>query len=68
MVGKNADFLIVVTIDRSFKCSGMWLVPMKNLINPKSANLKVVNTTIGVKNLIPSQIDWLKTGEKFNSF
>ena len=68
LVGKSADFLIVVTLDRSFKCSGMWLCPMRNLINPKSANLKVVNTTIGVKNLIPSQIEWLKTGDKFICF
>lgn len=40
----------------------------ENIINPKSANLKIVNTTIGVKNLVPSQISWLNTGEKFVSF
>lgn len=50
------------------ECSGMWIMPMKNIINPKSANLKIVNTTIGVKNLVPSQISWLNTGEKFVSF
>lgn len=67
LVGKSADYLIVVALDRKFKCAGMWLLPMKNLTNPKSANLKVVNTTVGSKNLIPSQIAWLKTGDKFTS-
>ena len=68
LVGKSADYLIVVTLDKSFKCSGMWLIPMRNIINPKSAHLKIVNTTIGTKNLIPSQISWLSTGEKFIAF
>jgi len=67
LVGKSARYLIVVTLDRSFKCSGMWLIPMQNLTNPKSANLKVVNTTSGVTNLIPSKISWLKTGVAFTS-
>jgi len=68
LVGKTADFLIVVTLNHSFICSGMWIVPMKNLTNPKSANLKVVNTTPGTKNLIASKISWLNTGEIFNQF
>lgn len=68
LVGKSADYLIVVTIDRTFKCSGMWLIPMRNLVNPKSANLKIVNTTIGVQNLIPSKINWLSSGSSFSSF
>jgi hypothetical protein len=68
LVGKTADYLIVVTIDKSFKCSGMWIIPMINILNPKSANLKIVNTTIGTKNLIPSKINWLTSGEKFISF
>ncbi len=68
LVGKSADYLIVVTLDRSFKCSGMWLIPMQNLTNPKSANLSVVNKTIGTLNLIPSQISWLQTGEHFKTF
>lgn len=67
LVGKSADYLIVVALDRTFKCAGMWLIPMQNLTNPKSANLKVVNTTPGTKNLIPSKISWLETGEKFTS-
>lgn len=68
LVGKNADFLIVVTIDRVFKCSGMWLIPMKNIENHKSAKLEIVNNTIGTRNLIPSKIKWLKTGIKFTTF
>lgn len=68
LIGKTANYLIVVVIDRVFKCSGMWLIPLQNLKNPKSANLKVVNTTVGTKNLIPSRISWLNTGDSFNSF
>jgi hypothetical protein len=68
LVGKTADYLVVVTLDRSFKCAGMWLIPMQNLTNPKSANLKVVNTTDGTLNLIPSKISWLQTGESFKTF
>lgn len=64
LVGKSAKYLIVVTIDWCFKCSGMWIIPMENLSNPKSANLRVVNTTFGTKNIIPSKISWLRTGEK----
>jgi hypothetical protein len=65
---KEADYLIVVTLDRAFQCSGMWLIPMTNIINPKQANLKIVNDTPGVLNLIPSQIPWLKTGTPFEAF
>lgn len=68
LVGKSADYLIVVTLDRSFKCAGMWLIPMQKLTNPKSANLKVVNTTEGTLNVIPSKISWLQTGAKFEGF
>lgn len=68
LVGKAADYLIVVTLDRAFKCSGMWLIPLGNLHNPKSANLKIVNNTFGTKNLIPSKISWLVTGEPFTAF
>jgi hypothetical protein len=68
LVGKIADYLIVVTLDRSFKCAGMWLIPMQNLTNPKSANLRVVNNTPGTLNLIPSKISWLQTGNTFKTF
>lgn len=68
LVGKEAKYLIVVTLDRSFRCSGMWIMPMCNVVNPKSANLKIVNTTSGVLNLVPSKIHWLGTGETFKSF
>ncbi len=63
--GKSADFLVVVIIDRCFICNGMWVMPMKNIINPKSAHLKIVNTTEGVLNIIPSQIAWLNSGKSF---
>lgn len=62
LVGKTADYLVVVTLDRCFECSGMWLIPMKNILNPKSANLNIVNTTIGTLNIIPSKISWLNNG------
>ncbi|MDB5222026.1 MAG: hypothetical protein JWN83_693 [Chitinophagaceae bacterium] len=66
--GKSADYLIVVALDRAFKCAGMWLIPMKNIRNPKSAHLGIVNHTPGGLNLISSTISWLKTGDKFISF
>lgn len=68
LMGKSADYLIVVTLDHAFECSGMWIMPMKNIINLKSANLKIINTTVGIRNLVPSQVSWLATGEKFISF
>lgn len=68
LVGKTAEYLIVVTLDRAFKCSGMWLLPMKNLQNPKSANLSVVNSTYGTLNLVHSKISWLNTGKIFKNF
>lgn len=67
LVGKSADYLIVVVLDRTFKCAGMWLIPMGNLTNTKSANLKIVNTSLGTKNLVPSKISWLKTGALFSN-
>lgn len=68
LLGKSADYLIVVALDRKFKCAGMWLIPMRNLTNPQSAHLKIVNTTSGTKNLIQSKISWLNTGEIFSGF
>lgn len=68
LVGKSADYLIVVIIDRAFKCVGMWLVPIKNLTNLKSAKLELVNNTKGVLNLIPSQIPYLNNRESFEDF
>ena len=32
LIGKNADYLIVVTLNHAFECSGMWIMPMKNII------------------------------------
>lgn len=68
LVGKTADYVIVVTLDRCFECSGMWIIPMKNIANPKSANLKIINSTSGVKNIIPSKISWLQNRESFQGF
>ncbi|UBZ06177.1 hypothetical protein LDL76_12495 [Salegentibacter mishustinae] len=68
LVGKNADYLIIVVLDRSFNCIGMWLIPMKNIVNPKSAKLEIVNNTKGTLNVVPSEISWLQTGEQFISF
>ncbi len=68
IIGKDAEYLIVVTVDRSFRCSGMWIMPICNIVNPKSAHLGIVNTTRGTLNLVPSRITWLGTGEKFKSF
>lgn len=68
LVGKTADFLIIVTLDRTFRCSGMWLMPTRNIINPKSANLFIINHTPGVQNLIKSKIEWLQNGVTFDGF
>jgi hypothetical protein len=68
LVGKSADYLIIVILDRHFKCSGMWLIPMANIHNAKSANLSIVNNTVGTLNLIESYIPWLNSGQKFISF
>lgn len=59
LVGKDTDFLIIVVLNHSFECSGMWLLDIKEISNPKSANLKIVNTTKGVKSLMQSKIPYL---------
>lgn len=59
LVGKDTDFLIIVVLNHSFECSGMWLLDIKKISNPKSANLKIVNTTKGVKSLVQSKISYL---------
>lgn len=59
LVGKESKYLIVVVLDRSFKCAGMWKIPMNNIYNPKSAHLQIVNITPGVQNIVKSKIDWL---------
>ncbi len=59
LVGKESKYLVVVVLDRSFKCAGMWKMPMKNVYNPKSAHLQIVNTTPEVQNIVKSRIDWL---------
>jgi len=59
LVGKESKYLIVVVLDRSFNCAGIWKMPMKNVHNPKSAHLGIVNTTPGVEKVVKSKIDWL---------
>lgn len=59
LVGKESKYLIVVALDRSFNCAGIWKIPLKNVQNPKSAHLGIVNTTLGVEKVVKSKIDWL---------
>ena len=59
LVGKTSTFLVVVALDKSFRCAGMWLIPMKNVHNPKSAHLQIVNSTPGTKTIVKSKIEWL---------
>ena len=59
ILGKTAKWLIVVTLDKSFKCSGMWKMLMKDVKNPKSAHLGVVKSTKDVEIIINSKIEWL---------
>lgn len=59
LVGKDTDYLIIVVLDHSFDCAGMWLINPNKIVNTKSANLKIVNTTEDVWNLVPSKISYL---------
>lgn len=60
ILGKTAKWLIVVTLDKSFKCNGMWKMLMKDVNNPKSAHLGVVKITKDVEIIINTAIEWLK--------
>ncbi len=60
LIEKKADFLIVVVLDKSFRCNGMWKMPLRNVRNPKSATLSIVRNTNGIAEIIPTTIDWLK--------
>ena len=60
ILGKTAKWLIVVTLDKSFKCNGMWKMLMKDINNPKSAHLGVVRKTKDVQIIINTSIEWLK--------
>jgi len=59
ILGKTAKWLIVVTLDKSFKCNGMWKMLMKNVNNPKSAHLGVVKTTKDIEIICNTKINWL---------
>ena len=60
LVDKTADYLVVVVLDHSFQCDGMWKMPLKNINNPKSANLSIVKNTPEIEIIIPTFINWLK--------
>jgi hypothetical protein len=68
LVGKTADYLVVVTLDKFFDCSGMWLIPFANIVNPESAHLEIVNYTPGTLSVIPSKVSWLNTSPLFTGF
>ena len=60
LVGKSAEYLAVVVLDWSFRCAGMWLLPMKNISNPKSAHLGIVRTVPGAKTIVATTTSWLQ--------
>lgn len=63
--GKHADYTVVVTLDRYFQCSGMWIMPTQNIINPKQAKLQMVNTTPKTYTVVSSTIPWLNDREPY---
>ena len=48
LVGKSAGVLVVVVLDHAFLCAGMWTMPLRNVVNPKSANLTSIMRTPGI--------------------
>jgi len=61
LVDKNADFLVLVILDKAFRCNGMWKMRLADVINPKSANLSsVIKNTKGILEIVPTDIGWLK--------
>ena len=48
LVGKTADVLVVVRLDRALRCSGMWTMALRDVINPKSANMASILHTPGI--------------------
>lgn len=60
LAGKDSEFLIVVVLNKTFECAGMWKMKMKDIENKKSANLRVVNTTKNVEIIVKTDIEWLK--------
>jgi hypothetical protein len=68
LVEKTADYLVVVTLDKFFDCSGMWLIPFANIVSPESAHLEIVNHTPGTLSVIPSKVSWLNTSPLFTGF
>ena len=52
LVDKTADYLVVVVLDHSFQCDGMWKMPLMNVHNPESANLSIVKNTPEIEIII----------------
>ena len=48
LVGKTADVLVVVRLDRALRCGGMWTMAVRDVINPKSANMTSILRTPGI--------------------
>ncbi len=48
LVGKSADILVVVRLDHAFRCTGLWTMPLRNVINPKSASMANILRTRGI--------------------
>jgi hypothetical protein len=51
LVGKTAVVLVVVSLDREFCCSGMWAMPLRNVVNARSANMRSVLRTPGIRQI-----------------
>ncbi|WP_291127547.1 DUF6998 domain-containing protein [Flavobacterium sp. UBA7682] len=66
--GKHANYIVVVTLDRCFQCSGMWIMSTKNIVNPKQAKLQIVNNTPETYTVVPSTIPWLANRSQFKGF
>lgn len=65
--GKSAKFLVVVALDREFTCSGMWVMPFKNITQLGNAHMQIVNDTPGVVTVVKSRISWLKDSPKVHA-
>jgi hypothetical protein len=52
LVGKSADVLVVVQLDRGFRCAALWTMPLANVANPKSANMRNILLTPGIQQVV----------------
>lgn len=56
----KSTYVVVVTLDRNFLCSGMWKLLASAIRNPKSAHLGIVKQTLRTEIIVPTTIEWLK--------